>query len=82
VRTSPAWVLLLGVTGFAAVTRAAEFTDSASYLAVHASTVALRHVEIIDGTGAAPRTDQTLVIVDGKIAAVGPAASTPVPSGA
>jgi hypothetical protein len=82
VRTSPAWLLLLGVAGLAAATRAAELTDGASYLAVHASTVALRHVEIIDGTGAAPRTDQTLIIVDGKIAALGSAASTPVPSGA
>jgi imidazolonepropionase-like amidohydrolase len=39
-------------------------------------------VRVIDGTGTAPREDQTLVIDHGKIAAVGPAASTPAPSGA
>jgi Amidohydrolase family len=82
VRTSPPWLLLLAVAGLATATRAAELTDSASYQSVRAATVALRHVEIIDGTGAAPRTDQTLIIIAGKIAAVGPAASTPVPSGA
>jgi imidazolonepropionase-like amidohydrolase len=56
--------------------------DAASYLAIRDETVALRHVEIIDGTGAAPRSDQTLVIVNGRIAAVGPSASIAVPTGA
>jgi imidazolonepropionase-like amidohydrolase len=56
--------------------------DGADYLSIRASSVALRHVEIIDGTGAAPRADQTLVITDGRIAAVGPAATTAIPSGA
>jgi imidazolonepropionase-like amidohydrolase len=44
--------------------------------------VALQHVRVIDGTGAAPNEDQTVVIVNGKIAAVGPAASTSAPAGA
>jgi imidazolonepropionase-like amidohydrolase len=39
-------------------------------------------VRVIDGTGAPARADQTLVIRAGNIAAVGPAASTPVPEGA
>ena len=47
-----------------------------------APVVALTHVRVIDGTGAAPRTDQTLVIVDGKIAAMGDAATTKIPAGA
>jgi len=65
----------------AASSLGAERTDAASYLAIPAGSIALRHVEIIDGTGAAARTDQTLVIVDGRIAAVGPAATTAVPPG-
>src|SRR5437763_17064616 len=77
--SSCALLVLLGVATSAA---APELGDSSSYLAIHAPTVALRHVEIIDGTGAAPRADQTLVIVDGRIAAVGPAATTPIPRGA
>lgn len=44
--------------------------------------LALTHVRVIDGTGAAPRAEQTLVIGDGKIAALGDAASTKVPEGA
>ena len=47
-----------------------------------AAVMALMHVRVIDGTGAAPRADQTLVIRDGKIAALGDAASTKVPEGA
>lgn len=47
-----------------------------------APVIALTHVRLIDGTGAAPRTDQTLVIRDGKIAALGDAASTKIPEGA
>ncbi|HET7149807.1 MAG TPA: amidohydrolase family protein [Candidatus Acidoferrum sp.] len=47
-----------------------------------APVIALTHVRVIDGTGAAPHTDQTLVIHDGKIAAIGDAASTKIPEGA
>jgi enamidase len=35
---------------------------------------------VIDGTGAAPRQDQTIIIADGKIQSVGPDASTEVPA--
>lgn len=52
------------------------------FLAVDAPVVALEHVRVIDGTGAASRDDQTIVLDHGKIAAVGPAASTPSPPGA
>lgn len=47
-----------------------------------APVVALTHVRVIDGTGTAPRADQTLVIANGKIAALGDAASTRIPDGA
>ena len=43
--------------------------------------IALTHVRVIDGTGAAARADQTLLIEDGKIAAMGDAASTKIPDG-
>jgi imidazolonepropionase-like amidohydrolase len=52
------------------------------FLASEAPVVALIHVRVIDGTGAAAREDQTVVVDHGKIAAVGPAASTPPPPGA
>ena len=47
-----------------------------------APVVALTHVRVIDGTGAVPRTEQTLVIANGKIAAMGDTASTKIPEGA
>ncbi len=52
------------------------------YIAVDTSLIALTHVLLVDGTGAAPKGDQTVVIRAGKIAAVGPAASVPIPAGA
>src|SRR5213594_2120081 len=52
------------------------------YITVDTSVVALTHVLVVDGTGAAPKADQTVVMRAGKIAAVGPAASVPVPAGA
>jgi enamidase len=49
------------------------------FIKVQAPVVAITHVRVIDGTGAPARPDQTLVIRDGDIVAVGPASSTPVP---
>jgi len=40
-------------------------------------TVALTHLRVIDGTGAAPTENQTIVISDGKIVAVGSNVSVP-----
>jgi enamidase len=39
--------------------------------------IAFTHAEIVDGTGAKPRYDQTLVIENGRIAAMGPHAKIP-----
>jgi len=47
-----------------------------------ASTIVLNHVRVIDGTGATARADQSVVIHDGKIVAVGDAASTKARDGA
>ena len=53
-----------------------------AFVKIDQPVVAITRVRVIDGTGAPPREDQTLVISAGKIAALGPAASTPVPEGA
>jgi imidazolonepropionase-like amidohydrolase len=47
-----------------------------------APVIALQHVRVIDGSGAAARADQTLIIADGKIAGLGEAASIKIPEGA
>ena len=52
------------------------------YVAVDTPVVALTHVRVIDGTGAPARADQTIVIRDGAIAAMGDARSVSVPAGA
>lgn len=52
------------------------------FVAMDAPLAALEHVRVIDGTGAAPLEDQTIVIERGRIQAVGPAAQVRVPEGA
>lgn len=53
-----------------------------SYVRFDTTVLALTNVRVIDGTGAAPRENQTLIIRDGRIAVIGPAPSTAVPAGA
>jgi imidazolonepropionase-like amidohydrolase len=52
------------------------------YVRVNAPVMALEHVRVIDGTGNAPKDDQTVIISGGKIQAIGDADSTPAPPGA
>jgi imidazolonepropionase-like amidohydrolase len=54
----------------------------APYISVSDPVIALTHVEIIDGTGTAPVTDQTVVLDHGKISSIGPSASAQMPAGA
>jgi imidazolonepropionase-like amidohydrolase len=51
------------------------------YVAVDTAVIALTHVLLLDGTGADPQPDQTVIIRNGRIAAVGPAAGVPIPDG-
>ncbi|HZN98011.1 MAG TPA: amidohydrolase family protein [Gemmatimonadales bacterium] len=51
------------------------------YVAVDTAAVALTNVLLIDGTGSEPRKDQTILIRNGRIEAVGPAAETRIPAG-
>lgn len=52
------------------------------FIKVDAPVVALTHVRVIDGTGAAAREDQTIVVSGGKIESVGDASGTNVPKDA
>jgi len=78
-------VLLLALAG--AAPAAAQRYDvlkprTREMVTVAEPVVALTHVRVIDGTGAAPLAEQTVVIENGRIAAVGPAGSVQVPAGA
>jgi imidazolonepropionase-like amidohydrolase len=53
-----------------------------NFVTVDAPTVALTNVKVIDGTGAAARDNQTIVITNGRISAVGRTGQVQVPSGA
>jgi len=75
-------VLLLAVWSAPPAAAQSPGAQVAPFVVVHDSTFALRHVRVIDGTGRAPVDDQTVVVAAGRIAAVGPAASTSIPSGA
>ena len=56
---------------------AQSFTpDVRQFITVDAPVVVLTHVRVIDGTGAAARDDQTIVVSKGKIAAIGGAGLT------
>ena len=46
-------------------------TDRQQFIRTDAPIIALTHVRIIDGTGAAALEDQTIVIADGKIQSIG-----------
>jgi imidazolonepropionase-like amidohydrolase len=53
-----------------------------AYVAVDSPVVALTHARVIDGTGAPARDDQTIVIRDGRMAALGASQSVAVPASA
>ena len=52
------------------------------FIRVQSPVIALEHVRVIDGTGAAAKADQTIVISSGKITAMGNAGVVPVPADA
>src|SRR5687767_12710558 len=53
-------------------------SDRQQFIRYDAPVIALTNVRVIDGTGAPAREDQTIVIRDGKIDWVGPAANAKV----
>ncbi|HXD30396.1 MAG TPA: amidohydrolase family protein [Pyrinomonadaceae bacterium] len=56
--------------------------DRQQFIRTDAALVALTHVRVIDGTGAAPVDDQTIMISGGKIQSIGPAKTATVPANA
>src|SRR5256886_769807 len=75
-----AFFLLLGV--FITCLAQTPPSNRHQYIRLEAAVIALTHVRVIDGTGAAPLEDQTIVISDGKIQSIAPTASAKVQAGA
>jgi imidazolonepropionase-like amidohydrolase len=71
--------ILLACCSLAAQSPSAEVRK---FVKIDAPVVALTHVRVIDGTGAAAREDQTIVLSKGKIESVGDASATNVPKDA
>ena len=78
------FVLLIGTLMVATVAAAQTpmAPDVAEVVSVDAPVFVLNHVRVIDGTGAAAKEDQAVVIANGKIKSIGPAASVQAPQGA
>ena len=57
-------------------------SDRQQFIRAETSTVILRHVRVIDGTGAAPREYQTITIADGKIKSIQPDDDLIIPANA
>lgn len=74
-------IVLLLLFGFA-IESFAQAPDRQQFIRVEAPVIALAHVRVIDGTGGAPRDDQTIVISSGKIEAVGPSSAVNAPANA
>ena len=55
--------------------------DLQQFIRVKAPMIALTNVRIIDGTGAAPLENQTIVLENGRISFIGPTAATTFPAG-
>jgi imidazolonepropionase-like amidohydrolase len=79
---SATWFALLSALPLAAQQPGRLSPQVLAYVDVREPLVALTHARLVDGTGRPAADDRTIVIRDGRIAAVGPAASTPVPAGA
>jgi imidazolonepropionase-like amidohydrolase len=65
-----------------AVAQAQNSNGIAPFVTVSAPVFVVNHVRIIDGTGAASQEDQAMVIANGKIQSIGPAATVQAPAGA
>jgi len=76
-------LLLLGMFCAPAALAQGQFLPgNQPFIAVDAPVIALEHVRVIDGTGAAALEDQTLVIDHGRIQSVAAADHAQVPTGA
>lgn len=80
----PLIAVVLALTAILVPNVAAQRPDSLSdevrkYVAVDTAVIALAHVHVLDGTGAPARSDQTIVIRNGRITEIGPTADVKIP---
>src|SRR5580704_7272595 len=71
--------LLVAATTLAPTQKASDVAD---FVSIDIPVFVLNHVRVIDGTGSPVKEDQAIVIANGKIQSIGPAASAEIPQGA
>jgi imidazolonepropionase-like amidohydrolase len=79
-RTTSAFILLLTV--FVSGLAQAPNPERQQFIRTEAPVIVLAHVRVIDGTGAAPLEDQTIVISAGKIQSITSSINAKPPAGA
>src|SRR5215467_903183 len=67
---------------FFCITNCFAQTPDRQFICTDARIIALVHVRVIDGTGAAAKDDQTIIISEGKIQSVEPSAAAKIPANA
>src|SRR5436305_8993057 len=72
----------IGLSIAAGAQRPSLSASARAFVAVDAPVVALTHARVIDGTGAPTRDDQTILISDDKITAIGRSAEVRMPANA
>jgi imidazolonepropionase-like amidohydrolase len=75
-------VFLLLFTIFIVCLAQGPNAERQQFIRTEAPVIALAHVRVIDGTGAAPLDDQTIVISEGKVQSIAPSTTATVPTGA
>ena len=73
---------IVAIAPFAQAQRAPVAPAVRSFVTVDTNVLALTNVRVIDGTGVAPMEGQTLIVRDGRIAAIGAFGAVPIPAGA
>jgi imidazolonepropionase-like amidohydrolase len=58
----------------------AQVSERQQFIRTEAPVIALAHVRVIDGTGAPPKEDQTIVISDGKIQSIESSSAAKIPA--
>jgi imidazolonepropionase-like amidohydrolase len=82
-KTTAVLIALMCAAAPGAAQSAAQLSEGTKrFVSVEGPVVALEHVRVVDGTGKAPAEDQTIVIANGRIQSVGPAAGATIPAGA
>src|SRR4051812_12091187 len=79
---SRTWLLAVALMAQTAAAQRPKLASAVRpFVAVDTNAIALTHARVIDGTGAAPKTDQTILIRDGRIASIGNSAVAQVSAG-